>query len=125
MEFYYCSHCGNIIIYARDQGVPVVCCGEQMGLLLPGRDESLAEEHSPVATLDGNTVNVQIGSKKHPMTPAHHIMGIILETDKGFMRTDLEPIVSDPEAVFLLPPGQSPVAAYAYCNLHRLWVKKI
>ncbi|MBQ1707102.1 MAG: desulfoferrodoxin, partial [Clostridia bacterium] len=26
MKFYICKHCGNIIAFAEDKGVPVVCC---------------------------------------------------------------------------------------------------
>lgn len=28
-KFYICSHCGNIIAFAKDNGVPVFCCGEK------------------------------------------------------------------------------------------------
>ena len=30
-KFYICKHCGNIIAKVKDVGVPVVCCGEQIG----------------------------------------------------------------------------------------------
>ena len=29
-KFYICSHCGNIIAFVKDKGVPVICCGEKM-----------------------------------------------------------------------------------------------
>ena len=30
MKFYVCEHCGNIIEFVKESGVPVVCCGEKM-----------------------------------------------------------------------------------------------
>ena len=27
-KYYICKHCGNIVLKAKDSGVPVVCCGE-------------------------------------------------------------------------------------------------
>ena len=30
MKFYICAHCGNIIAYVKDSGVPVMCCGQKM-----------------------------------------------------------------------------------------------
>ena len=34
MKFYVCNHCGNIIRYEKDTGVPVMCCGEKMEELI-------------------------------------------------------------------------------------------
>ena len=36
-KFYVCSHCGNIIAYVKDAGVPVMCCGQKMQELIPVR----------------------------------------------------------------------------------------
>ncbi len=30
VKYYVCNHCGNIIEMVKDQGVPVMCCGEAM-----------------------------------------------------------------------------------------------
>ena len=30
MKFFVCEHCGNIIAYVKDSGVPVMCCGQKM-----------------------------------------------------------------------------------------------
>lgn len=30
VKYYVCNHCGNIIEMVKDQGVPVMCCGESM-----------------------------------------------------------------------------------------------
>ena len=29
MKFYRCEHCGNIIDFMEDAGVPISCCGER------------------------------------------------------------------------------------------------
>lgn len=30
MKFYKCSHCGNIVAFVENKGVPVMCCGQKM-----------------------------------------------------------------------------------------------
>lgn len=37
MKFYICKHCGNIITFMENKGVPVMCCGEKMSELIPGQ----------------------------------------------------------------------------------------
>ena len=39
-KFYICSHCGNIIAFVKDKGVPIICCGEKMKEIA---DNNLAE----------------------------------------------------------------------------------
>jgi superoxide reductase len=125
MKFYYCNHCGNIIIYANNQGVPVICCGEKMTLLPSNKIYNMNEDHVPVVEIDGNRVVVKIGEIPHPMTAAHYISWVILETNNGFQRKELEPIICTPQSSFLLCPGEIPLNAFAFCNQHQLWMKKI
>ena len=40
VKYYVCNHCGNIIEMVKDQGVPVMCCGEAMHELKAGVTES-------------------------------------------------------------------------------------
>lgn len=120
MKFYVCRHCGNIIAYCKNSGVPVVCCGEKMQELVPGTVEASHEKHIPVIKTEGNLVTVTVGSVLHPMTEEHHIEWISLSTEKGNQRRELHP-GEKPEAVFALIEGDKPVAAFAYCNLHGLW----
>lgn len=120
MKYYLCEHCGNIIEKIEDSGVPVICCGQPMTLLLPGTTDASAEKHVPVIKIDGSKVTVLIGAAEHPMIPEHYIQWIALETKKGMQRVALKP--SDaPRAEFMMLDGDEVVAAYAYCNLHRLW----
>ena len=119
MKFYRCSHCGNIIAFLENKGVPVLCCGQKMDEIIPGSVDAAAEKHVPVINLDGSTVTVCVGEAAHPMTEPHHIAWIVLETEHGFQKKDLDP-TGEPCAVFSLADDKA-VAAYAYCNLHGLW----
>ncbi len=120
MKFYICKHCGNIIAFAEDKGVPVVCCGEKMSELVPGTTDAAQEKHVPVIEVDGNLVTVKVGEVEHPMLEEHHIAWIALETKEGNQRKPL-PVDGKPEATFALTDGDEVIAAYEYCNLHGLW----
>lgn len=120
IKIYRCAHCGNIITMLNDAGVPVMCCGQKMDLLVPGSVDAAQEKHVPVATVNGSTVDVKVGSVAHPMAPEHWIEWILLETDKGFAVKNLVP-GAEPAATFALAEGETAKAVYAYCNLHGLW----
>ena len=124
MKFYVCNHCGNIVQYVKNKGVPVVCCGEKMSELIPGTSDGAAEKHVPEVKVDGNKVTVTVGSVAHPMQDVHYIEWVILETEKGYQKVDLKPEQA-PVAEFIVPEGDKPVAAYEYCNLHGLWKAEI
>ena len=123
MKFYRCSHCGNIIVFMENKGVPVMCCGQKMEELVPGSVDAAAEKHVPVIEISDNTVTVKVGEVDHPMIPEHHIAWIVLETKNGFQKKELDP-TGEPCAVFALDSDEA-VAAYEYCNLHGLWKKEI
>lgn len=123
-RFFICEHCGNLIGMIDDHGVAIECCGEKMRALEPNTTDAAGEKHVPVITLDGDTVTVSVGSVEHPMTQAHSICWIYLETEQGGQRKSLS---SDdaPKAVFKLADGDRAVAAYAFCNLHGLWMSEL
>ena len=120
MEFYVCKHCGNIIAYAENKGVPVVCCGEKMEKIVPNSVDASGEKHVPVVKVEGNLVTVTVGSVEHPMLEEHHIGWVALETEQGNQRKTLKP-GQKPEVTFAITEGDKVVAAYEYCNLHGLW----
>ena len=120
MKFYICGHCGNIIAYVKDKGVPVMCCGQKMTELVPNTTDAAVEKHVPVIAVDGNRVTVTVSTAEHPMLAEHYIEWIALETREGNQRKPLQP-GQKPEAEFMLTDGDEVVAAYAYCNLHGLW----
>ena len=115
-----CNHCGNIITYLVDKGVPVVCCGEKMEELVPNTSDGAGEKHVPVIKIEGAKVCVEISTVEHPMMEKHWITLIAIETDKGVQHKELTP--SDaPKADFALCEGEELKAVYEYCNLHGLW----
>ncbi|MEG2253264.1 MAG: desulfoferrodoxin, partial [Clostridia bacterium] len=44
MKFYVCKHCGNVIAYVEDSGVPVMCCGEKMTEIVPNTVDASTEK---------------------------------------------------------------------------------
>lgn len=122
-KFYICKHCGNLIEMVHNAGVPVMCCGEKMQELVPNTVEASGEKHVPVVEAEGNKVVVKVGSVAHPMIPEHSIQWVYLLTDQGCQRKELKPGEA-PEAAFVLE-GEKAIAAYAYCNLHGLWMTEI
>ena len=124
MKFYVCKHCGNIITYLNNAGVPVVCCGEKMSELVPGTTDAAVEKHVPAVSVDGNVVTVKVGEVEHPMVDVHYIQWIVLQTNQGNLIKNLQPN-QPPVATFVLADGERAIAAYEYCNLHGLWKKDI
>ena len=120
MKFYRCAKCGQIIAVVKETGVPVMCCGEPMKELVPGTTDAAVEKHVPVFTVNGNTVEVTIGSTEHPMLEEHYIEWIAVKSEQGCQRKALKP-GDAPKAVFALTDGDKVEAVLAYCNLHSLW----
>ena len=118
--FYICERCGNIIAKVRDSGVPVMCCGQPMTRIVPGTSDGAHEKHVPVYTVENNIVTVTVGAVEHPMTQAHYIEWISLQTSAGNQRKLLKP-GDAPKACFALCEGETVEAVFAYCNLHSLW----
>ena len=120
MKFYKSEICGKIVAMVKETPVDTMCCGQAMRELVPGTTDGAAEKHVPVYTLEGNTVKVRVGSVEHPMTDAHHIEWIAIETENGNQRKELKP-GDKPEATFALVPLDKVKSVYEYCNLHGLW----
>lgn len=123
LKFYRCKHCGKIIAIVNDTKVPTICCGEAMEELIPGTTDAAVEKHMPVITKNGNIIEVKVGSVEHPMAPEHYIEWIALRTKQGNQRKILKP-GDAPVATFALVDGDEVIEAFAYCNLHSLWVSK-
>ena len=123
MKFYKCAHCGQMIAIVKETGVPVICCGEPMQEMVAGTTDAAVEKHVPVITKNGNIIEVKVGSVEHPMAPEHYIEWIALRTKQGNQRKILKP-GDAPLATFALVDGDEVIEAFAYCNLHSLWVSK-
>lgn len=119
-RFFKCEHCGNIIAFVKNKGVPVMCCGQKMTEILPNTVDAAVEKHVPVLAAEGNRVTVTVSSVAHPMLEEHYIEWISIETKEGNQRKELKP-GTEPKAEFMVCDSDEVVAAYAYCNLHGLW----
>ena len=94
--------------------------GSKMIPMTANTVDAAKEKHVPVVEVDGKTVSVKVGSVAHPMTEAHLIEWIYLQTKKGGQYRHLTP--SDkPEAEFIVAEDDEPIAVYEHCNLHGLW----
>ena len=122
-NFYLCKQCGNLVEMIDGSGIPIICCGEPMTRLAPNTVDASYEKHLPVVTVAGDIVQVEIGSVPHPMTEQHYIMWIYLQTKHGAQRKQLAPGEA-PKTLFALKDDEA-LAAYAYCNLHGLWLTEI
>lgn len=92
--------------------------------LVPNTTDAAQEKHVPQVTVDGNRVEVVVGSVLHPMLDEHFITDIYIETERGSQHRALKP-GEEPKAVFLLAEDDRLIAAYENCNLHGLWKKEI
>ncbi len=115
--------------YVNKQNGEIAVTGEHglsdgYTLLEANTTDAAQEKHVPVVDVNGDVVRVSVGSVPHPMTEAHLISLVALETSKGMQIHKL--IHTDaPETEFKLSAGEKPVAVYEYCNLHGLWVCKL
>lgn len=123
-KFFICEHCGNMVGMIYSSGAEIICCGDPMTELVANTVDASKEKHVPVATVDGNTVTVAVGSVAHPMIDTHYIPWIYVKTEKGGQRKCLKP-GDDPVASFAITEDDKAQAVYAYCNLHGLWKSDI
>ncbi len=117
-SFYRCEICGNLVELIEDAGVKMVCCEQEMTLLVPNKVEASHEKHLPVGKLKGNELTVTVSSAIHPMTEEHHIAWIAVSQGSKIQRVALEKTVK-PTATFFV--GEGDITMYEYCNLHGLW----
>ncbi len=122
-KFFICRSCGNLTGMIFDSGAPLSCCGQNMQPLVPNTVDASGEKHLPVVSIEGDTVNVRVGSVAHPMLPEHYIEWIYVQTANGGQRKALKP-GNKPCACFSLC-GDKVVAVYAYCNIHGLWMTRL
>ena len=122
MEFYRSNKNDRISVFVSTLGRPA---GEGADEVLTANTVDAArEKHVPLVERIGNEVVVSVGEVIHPMTEAHQIMWIALETCVGFHVQNVVP-GEVPSSLNDLTDVEEPVAAYEYCNLHGLWKKEI
>lgn len=120
MKFLKCNVCGKIVAIVEDKPVPTMCCGQPMVELVANTSDGAYEKHLPVYEVKDRVVTVKVGEVTHPMTDAHYIQWIAIETNLGNQRKVLKP-TDEPVAKFSLLPGEEVIAVFEYCNLHGLY----
>ena len=119
-KFYVCKHCGNMVGFIHNAGVPMMCCGQKMDVLAANTTEAATEKHVPAIKMEGKKVIVSVGSVAHPMTEEHYNPWVYIQTAKGGQRKPLMP-ADKPEVEFILTEDDELEIVFAYCNLHGLW----
>ena len=114
LKVYQCEGCNKTLISKEELKL------EGWKELIAGSTDAAQEKHVPVVTKKCKTVKVDVGSVAHPMTEAHLIEWVALETEQGvqvkYLKANDEPVCT-----FTLADGDKAVRVYAYCNLHGLW----
>ncbi len=118
LEVYKCAVCGNIVEVMSAGDGDLVCCGENMKLMLEGTTDAAKEKHVPVLEKTANGYKVKVGAVAHPMIDTHWIQWIELVADGVSYTRFLKP-GDTPEAEFCVE-GKN-VFAREYCNLHGHW----
>lgn len=120
-EIYKCSVCGNIVEVVHASGGTLVCCGQNMNLLVEKTNEEGNEKHLPVIKRMKSKIKVKIGAKKHPMEENHHIEFVEIlvngKSYKQFLKPNDKPIA---EFKLVLKENESLIAR-CYCNIHGVW----
>ena len=110
----------TLVMLINRNAAEISCNGAPMKVLTANTTDAAQEKHVPVVEVDGNKITVKVGSVEHPMTDAHLIEWIYLQTKSGGQHRYLT-ANDKPEAVFYIAEGDKPLAVYEYCNLHGLW----
>lgn len=118
LKFYKCMQCGNFFLVLHDGGVTPQCCGDDMKEMKVGTTDAALEKHVPEIKREGNKIEVQVGSVKHPMDDDHWIVNIVAQQGDHLQIKTLNP-GEEPVATFEIADG--PVVVYEYCNLHGVW----
>jgi len=119
-EVYKCNVCGNMVIAIHEGGGDLVCCGEEMALMVENTVDAAKEKHVPVYTRDGDTLTVKVGSVAHPMEEKHYIEWIEVMIGSTCLTKILKP-GDAPEATFCVKGLTGDISVREYCNLHGLW----
>ena len=118
MKHFVCKDCGTLVALVNGGGKRLCCCDRSMTELTPKWEGAGAEKHTPKISTSGNRVTVSV---PHPMEREHRVDWVCLVTDRGSQRKLLED-GKDSSAEFYLSEGERVIKAFAYCNLHGLWV---
>ena len=78
LEVYNCKVCGNIVEVLTGGPGALVCCGQDMTLMVENTVDAAKEKHVPVIEKIDGGYKVSVGSVAHPMEEKHYIEWIEL-----------------------------------------------
>ncbi|MBQ7764228.1 desulfoferrodoxin FeS4 iron-binding domain-containing protein [bacterium] len=121
LELYKCHICGNLVQVILNGAGELVCCGQNMELLIPQHENEnaeLTEKHTPKLEEENDKRFVRL--KYHPMIPEHYIQFIeIYPKDKS--RLYLKYLNPNEIAEFDITHFEENIEALEHCNIHGLW----
>lgn len=118
LEVYKCDLCGNIVEVLFGGDGQLVCCEQNMTLLVENTVDAAKEKHVPVIEKTADGFKVKVGDVAHPMEDKHYIQWVEIIADGKSYVQFLNP-GDAPEATFRIDADS--VTAREYCNLHGLW----
>jgi len=123
IKFFKCDVCGKVItILDQGEGIPTICCGQEMKELIANTSDGAKEKHVPVIEKTDNGFKVRIGELPHPMESQHYITFISVHYKDGKVGIKFLSSEDTPEAEFF--NNALPSKIMAYCNLHGLWMSE-
>lgn len=121
LELYKCEVCGNLIEVVLPSYGTLVCCNEDMKLLVPNTVDASAEKHVPVIEVAGEEKTIRIGQTPHPMEETHYIQFIeAISTDNTYVKRKYL-LPGDEPAMKLKCECKEGIKARELCNIHGLW----
>lgn len=118
LEVYKCDICGNIVEVLHAGPGGLVCCGQEMKLLVENTVDASKEKHVPVIERTPEGITVRVGSIPHPMEDKHYIEWVEVIADGRVYRQHLKP-GAPPSATFKIDAER--VKVREFCNLHGQW----
>jgi superoxide reductase len=117
ISFYRCNVCNSIVELVENGGHSLTCCGQSMELLKIKESGEDQEYHLPKLRHQNGLLYINVGSKMHPQSEAHHISFITFVTKQTVRRINLKS--EGPATAIFTDKDHGDV--YAYCNTHGLW----
>ncbi len=121
LELYRCNVCGNIAEIVLSGYGKLVCCGEEMELLIPKTHDEMEEKHVPVIEMKDGNITIRVGSVLHPMEEEHYIQFIeAIANDNKYLKRKYFKPDEEPILTFKCECKEG-ISSRELCNIHGLW----
>ena len=125
LELYKCNICNNMVEIVLNGYGKLVCCDQEMELLIPNIHDGAIEKHVPVVEdIEGGKV-IKVGSAPHPMEPEHYIQFIeVISSDEKYVKREYLYPGEEPKMELKCNCAGKDIFARENCNIHGLWSNK-